>query len=181
MNPSEVLTRCLRYFYRASLRRKGACIANDLQFFDSFFSGEPKSLTIGISTYLEKGVKIVAYSQEPNHVAELKIGSHCFINHYAFIDCHHQITIEDRCLIGPYAYICDFDHVTVTEQERFSTAPVCIQSDVWIGAHACILKGVTVGHHSIIAAGAVVTDSIPPFSIAAGVPARVVKKIQSND
>lgn len=53
---------------------------------------------------------------------------------------------------------------------------VVIEDDVWIGARAIVLHGVTVGRGSIIAAGAVVTRSIPPYSIAAGVPAQVVRR-----
>ncbi|MCS7063599.1 MAG: acyltransferase, partial [Methylacidiphilales bacterium] len=131
------------------------------------------------NTFIEKNAILVVEPHCPGQTACLKIGSNCYINQFSFIDCHYSITICDSCLIGPYVYICDFDHVL--GKNEFICAPTVIESNTWIGAHACILKGVTIGHHSIIAAGAVVTDSIPPFSIAAGVPARVVKKIQSND
>jgi acetyltransferase-like isoleucine patch superfamily enzyme len=56
---------------------------------------------------------------------------------------------------------------------------VIIEDDVWIATRATILKGVTIGHGSVIAAGAVVTKSVPPKSIVAGVPAKVIKKIES--
>ena len=58
-----------------------------------------------------------------------------------------------------------------------TAAPIVVGKDVWIGAHATILKGVTIGDGAIIAAGAVVTRDVPPNTIAAGVPARVVKTI----
>ena len=51
-----------------------------------------------------------------------------------------------------------------------------IEDDVWIGAGAIILDGVTIGRGSVIGAGAVVTKNIPPYSVAVGVPARVIKK-----
>ena len=54
--------------------------------------------------------------------------------------------------------------------------PVEIQDDVWIGAGSIILKGVCIGRGSIVAAGSVVTKSCDPYSVLAGVPARVVKK-----
>ena len=53
--------------------------------------------------------------------------------------------------------------------------PVVIEDDVWVGSRVIILKGVTIGRGSVIAAGSVVTRSIPPYSICAGVPARVLK------
>ena len=54
-------------------------------------------------------------------------------------------------------------------------AAVVIEDDVWTGANVTILKGVTIGRGSVVAAGAVVTKSCPPYSIIAGVPAKVVK------
>lgn len=63
------------------------------------------------------------------------------------------------------------------DEQGISTRPVVIEDDVWIGANAVILPGVTVGRHSVIAAGAVVTADVPPFSLAAGVPAVVKKNI----
>lgn len=58
---------------------------------------------------------------------------------------------------------------------------IIIEEDVWCGANVTILKGVTIGRGSIIAAGAVVTKNIPPYSIACGVPAKVIKKRMSDE
>ena len=55
-------------------------------------------------------------------------------------------------------------------------APIVIEDDCWIAANSVITSGVTIGKHSVVAAGAVVTKSIPPFSIAAGNPAKVIKQ-----
>jgi acetyltransferase-like isoleucine patch superfamily enzyme len=52
-----------------------------------------------------------------------------------------------------------------------------IEDDIWIGANAVILPGVTIGQHSVVAAGAIVTKDIPPHSLVAGVPAKVIKQI----
>jgi acetyltransferase-like isoleucine patch superfamily enzyme len=57
-----------------------------------------------------------------------------------------------------------------------STAPIVIEDETWIGANVVIVAGVTIGKHCIIAAGSVVTKSIPPYSVAVGNPARVLKK-----
>ena len=58
-----------------------------------------------------------------------------------------------------------------------STNPVTIEDDVWVGANAVILPGVTIGEHCVVAAGAVVTKDVPPHSLVAGIPAKVIKKI----
>ena len=63
------------------------------------------------------------------------------------------------------------------DEQGVSTDQVIIEDDTWIGANAVILPGVTIGRHSVIAAGAVVTKDIPPHSLAAGIPAKIIKQI----
>ena len=63
------------------------------------------------------------------------------------------------------------------DEQGVGTTPVVIEDDIWIGANAVILPGVTIGHHSVVAAGAVVTKNVPPHSLVAGVPAKVIKQI----
>lgn len=62
------------------------------------------------------------------------------------------------------------------DEQGVDTIPVVIEDDVWIGANAVILPGVTVGKHSVVAAGSVVSRSVPPYSVCAGVPAKVIKQ-----
>jgi len=57
-----------------------------------------------------------------------------------------------------------------------STAPIVIEDETWIGANVVVVAGVTIGKHSIVAAGSIVTKDIPPYSVAVGNPARVLKK-----
>ena len=63
------------------------------------------------------------------------------------------------------------------DEQGVSTNPVTIEDDVWIGANAVILPGVTIGEHCVVAAGSVVTKDVPPHSLVAGVPAKVMKQI----
>ncbi|MCJ8211837.1 acyltransferase [Mucilaginibacter sp. RS28] len=56
------------------------------------------------------------------------------------------------------------------------TAPIIIEDDCWIAANAVITSGVTIGKHSVVAGGAVVTKSVPPYSVAAGNPAKIIKQ-----
>ena len=65
---------------------------------------------------------------------------------------------------------------TPIDQQGVSTSPIVIEDDVWVGANAVILPGVTIGKHSVVAAGSVVGKSVPPYSVCAGIPARVVKQ-----
>ena len=63
------------------------------------------------------------------------------------------------------------------DEQGVSTSPVTIEDDVWVGANAVILPGVTIGEHCVVAAGAIVTKDVPPHSLVAGVPAKVIKNI----
>lgn len=63
------------------------------------------------------------------------------------------------------------------DEQGVSTSTVIIEDDIWVGANAVILPGVTIGHHSLVAAGAVVTKDVPPHSLVAGVPAKIIKQI----
>lgn len=65
----------------------------------------------------------------------------------------------------------------VTARAGFLTAPIVIGNNVWIGAKATVTKGVSIGDNSVIAANAVVTRDIPAGTLAAGVPARVIRRI----
>lgn len=62
------------------------------------------------------------------------------------------------------------------DHQKVSTAPIVVEDECWIGANAVLTAGVTIGKHSVIAAGAVVTKDVPPYSVAVGNPARVIKK-----
>lgn len=66
-------------------------------------------------------------------------------------------------------------HRAIHEQ-GVSKVPIVIEDDVWIGANSVVTAGVTIGTHSVVAAGSVVTKSIPPYSVWAGTPARIIKQ-----
>ena len=69
------------------------------------------------------------------------------------------------------------DHHLRIDEQGVSTTPVTIGHDIWIGANAVILPGVTIGDHSVVAAGAVVTKDVPPHTLVAGVPAKIIKEL----
>ena len=67
------------------------------------------------------------------------------------------------------------DAEKMIDEQGVSTLPVVIEDDVWVGANSVILPGVTLGKHCVVAAGSVVSHSVPPYSICAGCPARIIK------
>ena len=103
-----------------------------------------------------------------------RIGLHCTVIGPVRIGSH--VNLAQGITVSALNHNFNDTDKTIDSQ-GVSTKEVVIEDDVWIGANAVILPGVTIGNHSVIAAGAVVTKSIPPHSLAAGVPAIVKRTI----
>ena len=111
----------------------------------------------------------------------LEIGDHVYINYGASIDVHQLVRIGNYCIIGTYVLISDNDYHQIDEHNQLPPSkPVIIEDRVWVGDRVIVLKGVTIGRGSVIGAGSVVTKDIPPDSVAAGVPARIIRKIKNG-
>jgi acetyltransferase-like isoleucine patch superfamily enzyme len=105
--------------------------------------------------------------------AAIRIGDGTYLNRGTEVVAGQSVTIGRDCKIARDVIIMDTDQHALPGQ-GLQVAPVEIGDRVWIGARAIVLKGVHVGSDSIIAAGAVVTRSVPPHSVVAGVPGRVI-------
>lgn len=94
----------------------------------------------------------------------------------------HLITIEDNVDIGPNVIIVAHDSSYHCIQPDISLIckKVIIKRNAYIGAGAIILPGVTIGEYSIVAAGAVVRKDVPPWTVVAGVPARVIGTVEQR-
>lgn len=122
--------------------------------------------------------------------AAVLIGDNVKINDYCHIGAITTISIFDNCLIGSRVTIVDHEHGvyvdavgsnlshpdTPPDSRELKGSPITIESNSWLGEGVVVLSGVTIGEGSIIGANAVVTHSIPKYSIAVGVPAKVIKK-----
>lgn len=120
--------------------------------------------------------------REGEHVT---IGDNCLINHNNLIQAgksdYGTITIGNYVHTGVNVMIMAFNHGFYTrdiptKEQDYEDAPIVIEDDVWIGAGSIILSGVTIGKGTVIGAGSVVTKDVPPYSIAAGIPAQVIKE-----
>ena len=123
------------------------------------------------------------YGGEPGE--GLVVGDHSNIGPYCYIGCSGHISIGNNVMISPrvsiYAENHVFDQIDVTiKSQGVKKENVVIEDDCWIASNSILLAGVTIGKGSIVAAGSVVTQDVPPYSVVAGVPARVIKNRRTN-
>jgi acetyltransferase-like isoleucine patch superfamily enzyme len=106
----------------------------------------------------------------------IEIGDYTFVNYGCSITARSSVEIGSRCHLGHYTFIMDNDqHDVVRHTELPPSEPVIIEDDVWIGSKAVILPGVRIGRQAVIGAGSIVTGDVPPQSVVAGNPARVIR------
>lgn len=94
------------------------------------------------------------------------------------IDARELIQIGENVRIAPYTIILDSDFHDL--RDHFSdgaSKPIIIEDDVWLATRSTVLKGVRIGKGAVVATGAVVTKDVPPRSVVAGVPAKVIKTL----
>lgn len=111
--------------------------------------------------------------------ATMRIGNKVGVGPYNILNAFDDLTIGDETMLSPFVNINCADHGVVRgtvpmKEQKGNYGPVKIGSDCWIGATVVVLKGVTIGDGAVVGAGAVVTKDIPEYSIAVGVPAKVI-------
>jgi acetyltransferase-like isoleucine patch superfamily enzyme len=134
------------------------------------------TLTVGDRVRLVSTVATLELVALPG--GHLEIGDNVFINYGSSLVASTHVKIGNDCLIGTHVMVMDTDFHRV-EDKSWDTSgqPVILEERVWLGNRSIILKGVTIGHDSVVAAGSVVTQDVPPRTIVAGVPAKVIRAI----
>lgn len=151
---------------------KSWCDNRETQYKKSLFK------SCGENVVIDSGCRFFGYEN-------ITIGNDVYINVNAvFMTTESEIVIGNHIMLGANVCIVTGDHRTdvigkymidVTDKLPENDKPVIIEDDVWIGSNVTVLKGVTVGQGSVIGAGSVVTKDVPPYSVCAGNPARVIK------
>ena len=113
---------------------------------------------------------------------EIRVGRKVFINQCCTIYDMGGVDIADLVMIGPNVNIITAGHPLEPSQRRayVEAKPIVIEKNVWIATGVTILGGVVVGENSVVAAGAVVTKDVPPNSVVAGVPAKVIRSLEDD-
>jgi len=147
------------------------------------------NMMVGVGFTTGQYCRIEAGKMISEKVPTLFIGDNVQINDRCHIGALVNIHIGNNVLIASDVFITDHDHGSAKDiyslipppvSRKLIFSPVFIGDNVWIGEKVIILKGVCIGHNSIVAAGSVVTKNIPPFSVVAGNPAKIIKIFNSD-
>jgi len=139
----------------------------------------PENISIGDNCQFDEYTHLLATPH-----SQLTIGNNVrFANGFAHvIASFDEIIIEDNCLFAAFVLITNGNHgykdinQPIKKQDSYSTGPITIKQGCWIGRGSCVLGGVTLGRNVVVGANAVVTESIPDYSVVAGNPAVIIKK-----
>ncbi len=190
---SKIINRVFAIIKNSQLRE--SCLAEkSAKFYPSArienISKKKDNIIIGKNSLIKGELLIFA------HCGRIEIGDYCFIGEYTKIWSSESIKIGDRVLISHNVNIHDTNSHPIDLLERhehfkniiFKGHPISgiflnekkitICDDVWIGFNSIILKGITLGKGSIVAAGSVVVNDVEPFTIVAGNPAKLIRKIK---
>jgi acetyltransferase-like isoleucine patch superfamily enzyme len=146
----------------------------------------PGGIEIGAGTYVMHGSILHVYNFRGLPQSGIRIGKQSLIGECNVIRGQGGVEIGDRVYTSPMVQMLAVNHVFQDPSRPFieqgiTAEGIRIEDDVWIGSGAIITDGVTVGRGAVIAAGAVVTRDVPPQTIVAGVPARVIRRVGEQD
>jgi acetyltransferase-like isoleucine patch superfamily enzyme len=142
----------------------------------------PGGIQIGEETMVMHHAELHVYNFRGLRRSGIHIGRGSLVGEFCIIRGTGGVRIGDRVYLSPMVHVYSNSHVFSDPELCFvdqgiTAQGVTIEDECWVGAMAAILDGVTVGHNSVVAAGAVVTRDVPPYSLVAGVPARVIRTL----
>jgi acetyltransferase-like isoleucine patch superfamily enzyme len=154
---------------------------------DVLLEGGPGAgLVIGDDSMVMRGCTLQVYNHRALPHAGITLGRRTFVGEHTLMRGQGGITVGDNVLFGPGVQVLAVNHVTADpnvpiRDQGITAEGIRIEDDCWIGAGAIILDGVEIRRGACIGAGAVVNRSIPPRSLAVGVPARVIRDLDQAE
>jgi acetyltransferase-like isoleucine patch superfamily enzyme len=141
----------------------------------------PHKVSIGNKCVIEKLVYF-HYDGVYTDGAAVVLGDGTFVGTGTEFNVREGVVTGTNCLISSGCRFIDHDHGTAANEhmcgQRPISASISLEDDVWIGANCVILKGVHIGQGAVVGAGSVVTKSVPPMAVVAGVPAKLIRQRQ---
>jgi acetyltransferase-like isoleucine patch superfamily enzyme len=146
----------------------------------------PQGISVGDNTFIMHNSVLHVYNFRDLPHAFIRIGANSLIGEMNVLRGQGGITIGDRVYTAPLVQILAVNHIYSDPtrpmiDQGITAEGIVIEDDVWVGAGAIITDGVRVGQGAVIAAGAVVTKDVPPHTVVAGTPAKVIKTIDGSD
>ncbi len=144
-----------------------------------YLNALPGGISIGAGTSLMHGTIFHVFNYRDLPHAGITVGKNCFFGEYTCIRGQGGVKIGDGVYTGTQVQIAAVNHVFADpnqfiKDQGITADGITIEDDVWLGSGVTIVDGVTIGKSTIVGAGAVVSKNIPPYSIAVGIPARVI-------
>jgi len=163
---------------------KNSIIKPFLNFSQANYISIGQNVNIGNSCRITVSTDFCGLSTKSKTKTKIKIGNHVDIGNNTFISANNNIQIGNHVIMAPLVFITDHDHGFLNITKNLHQQPltengfVKIEDNVFLGVKCSILKNVTIGTHSVVGANSVVTKNVPPFSIVAGNPAKIIKKLK---
>lgn len=141
----------------------------------------PQGIHIGDNVFVMHQTELHVYNFRDLPQSGIWIGDNCFIGEFTIVRGQGGVHIGDSVLTAPGVKILAVNHLfgDVTQPvmaQGIEAKGIAIEDGAWIGGGALVLDGVRIGRGAVVGAGAVVTKDVPPFSVAVGSPARVIKQ-----
>lgn len=179
------------YFYTGWLKNRLKTVGNSPLIESPVTIQGGEYIQIGDNFHSGKNFRLEAIDSfnGDNFTPQIIFGNNISINENCHIACINEIRIGSNTLIASKVFISDHSHgdtstdslhISPSLRPLITKGKIIIEDDVWIGENVVILSGVTIGKCSIIGANSVVSKSIPPYSIAAGVPAKIIKTMEKE-
>lgn len=184
----KVIQRKLTTLYSGWIRNEFKQVGIHTRFVRPFFTKGGKCILIGDYCRFNRCCEVNAWEKYKGYSyhPQIIIGNNCSFGAYNHITCVNKITIGCHLLTGMNVIISDNNHgflkleetdIPPNMRELSSKGEIVIGNNVWIGDKVAVLGGVKIGDGAIIAANAVVTCDVPPNTVAAGIPARIIKTL----
>lgn len=179
MEGLAAIERNVRLRFASNIRLGKGCYLDE----NVYIHACPHGVEIGANTYVMHGAILHVYNFRDLPAAGIRIGRDSLIGEYTVIRGQGGVTIGDRVYTSPMTQLIAVNHVFNDPDQPFihqgiTAQGIVIEDDVWLGANAVVTDGVRVGKGAVVAASAVVTQDVPPHTVVAGVPARVIRQIE---
>jgi len=146
----------------------------------------PQGIFIGDETFVMHGSELHVYNFRGLPQSGIWVGRNSFVGEFCLIRGQGGVHVGDAVLLAPRVQMLAVNHLfddlsRPVIQQGITARGIVVEDGAWIGAGAILLDGVRVGEGAVVGAGAVVTGNVPPHTLAVGVPARVVRRLGTED